>query len=76
MTSVEPVPARFGRYRVLELLGRGGMGTVHRAFDTEHARMVALQRLSESAVDDEYRAEPSPGRRCRNAAGSRSWRSP
>jgi WD40 repeat protein/serine/threonine protein kinase len=45
----------FGPYRIGELLGRGGMGEVHRAFDTEHERHVALKRLPATA-GAEFRA--------------------
>ncbi len=59
----------FGRYRVEGLLGRGGMGEVHRAHDTEQDRAVALKRLSVSLADDESKARFR--RESRIAAGLR-----
>jgi hypothetical protein len=42
----------FGRYRLIELLGRGGMGDVWRPFDTETQRVVAVKVLPPNLVDD------------------------
>ena len=42
-SPVAGLPEQFGRYRIQKQLGRGGMGTVYLAHDTQIDRPVALK---------------------------------
>ena len=62
----------FGPYRLEELIGRGGMGEVYRAFDTVRKRPVALKRLRPDLIADpefqaRFRSESELAARLRSA---------
>ena len=48
-----PAPASIGRYRLLSVIGRGGMGEVHLAEDSALRRKVAIKLLPAPLIDDE-----------------------
>ena len=46
-------PQRLGRYELLERIGKGGMGVVYRARDTQLERLVALKMIVTELADEE-----------------------
>ncbi len=48
--EVPPPSARFGKYELLQVLGRGGMGIVYRARQTDLDRIVALKMIVSQAL--------------------------
>ena len=42
-----------GRYHIIEPLGRGGMATVYKAFDTRLERLVAVKVIRREAISDD-----------------------
>ena len=50
------IPARIGRYQIVEILGKGAMGTVYRGRDESLERDVAVKVMSLGQEDDDARA--------------------
>jgi serine/threonine protein kinase len=46
------VGTEFGKYTLISLLGKGGMGEVYEAYDTEKNRTVALKILADGFSSD------------------------
>jgi serine/threonine-protein kinase len=49
-------PQRLGKYQIVEVLGKGAMGVVYRAFDPDIHRTVAIKTIRKELVDDQERA--------------------
>jgi predicted Ser/Thr protein kinase len=65
--TVAPLHARLGEFRVLEVLGRGGMGVVYKAFDENTKRFAAVKVLRVDDSDNEKEAEKARRRFLREA---------
>src|ERR1700757_3236002 len=46
------VPAKIGKYDVIDVIGRGGMGIVYKAIDPHLDRQVAIKMMTGGFVDN------------------------
>ncbi len=51
-STIESVPSQIGQYKVLDVIGRGGMGTVYRARQSHPDRVVALKLIRPDLMSD------------------------
>jgi len=49
-------PDHIGKYEIVELIGRGGMGAVYKGFDPAIRRNVAIKAINKESLDEEERA--------------------
>ena len=50
MTGVGPL--KIGKYDVVDVIGRGGMGVVYRAKDPQLGRLVAIKMMTAGVDED------------------------
>ena len=52
MTSPRTGPKKVGKYEILEVIGRGGMGVVYKATDPEIGRLVGIKMMTSAIIND------------------------
>jgi serine/threonine protein kinase len=48
----DSAPKQLGKYEVLEVVGRGGMGVVYKAVDPEIGRLVGIKMMTSAVIND------------------------
>jgi len=68
MISPHSKPTKLGKYEIVEVIGRGGMGVVYKATDPEIGRLVGIKMMTSAVISDPdllkrfYREAQSSGR--------------